>query len=230
MTQGMRKGLKDGTTIGLAASLLGLMYSLAALEAGLRPLETVFYSAIVYSAAVQFAALGTENALPAILTMLSGCVFISSRNILMSLDMARESRGRLWELLSMAGLVDAAWAMSRGATREDFWGYFYGQAIAIYILWMIGAVAGVIVPVPDHPAVSAAFAATPVVFFSLMISLIWRNGTNKLPHLATMVLTVLAAKLVGLPATFAALAGASVAAVTFVLLLPMDQTEEEGKE
>ena len=222
MTQGMRKGLKDGTTIGLAASLLGLMYSLAALEAGLRPLETVFYSAIVYSAAVQFAALGAENALPAILTMLSGCVFISSRNILMSLDMARESRGRLW--------VDAAWAMSRGATREDFWGYFYGQAIAIYILWMIGAVAGVIVPVPDHPAVSAAFAATPVVFFSLMISLIWRNGTNKLPHLATMVLTVLAAKLVGLPATFAALAGASVAAVTFVLLLPMNQTEEEGKE
>lgn len=230
LSQGMRKGLHDGTIVGLTAALLGIMYSLAALEAGLRPLEAVFYSAIVYSAAVQFAALGTETTLAAILTMLSGSIFICSRNVLMSLDMARESRGRRVELLSLTGLVDAAWAMSRGYKKEDFWGYFFGQAIAIYVLWMTGAIAGVVVPIPDHPTVDAAFAATPVVFFSLMIALIWRNGTNKLPHLATMTLTVIAAKGVGLPDTLAALLGASIAAVTYVVLLPIETQDEDAPE
>ena len=61
-----------------------------------------------------------------------------------------------------------------------------------------------------------------MVFFALMIALIWRNGTNKIPSLATAVLTILAAKGLALPDTLAALLGASVAAVTFVLLAPME--------
>ena len=223
LSHGMKSGLRDGTIIGLTAALLGLMYSLAALEAGLGALEAVFYSAVVYSAAVQFAALGTDSSLGAVVTLLSGSLFICSRNVLMSLDMARNAKGRLAELLSLTGLVDAAWAMSRGYKKEDFWGYFWGQAIAIYALWMTGTVVGVVVPIPDHPAIDAAFAATPVVFFSLMIALIWRNGTNKLPHLATALLTIGAAKLIGLPDTLAALLGASIAAVTFVMFLPLDE-------
>ena len=229
LSQGMKSGLRDGAVIGLTAALLGLMYSLAALEAGLTALEALFYSAVVYSAAVQFAALGPETSLGAVITLLSGSLFICSRNVLMSLDMARNAQGRLAELLSLTGLVDAAWAMSRGYKKEDFWGYFWGQAIAIYVLWMTGTVAGVVVPIPDHPAIDGAFAATPVVFFSLMIALIWRNGTNKLPHLATALLTILAAKLVGLPDTLAALLGASVAAVSFVMLLPLEPEAAEGE-
>ena len=222
LSQGMKTGLREGAIVGLTAALLGIMYSLAALEAGLSALEAVFYSAVVYSAAVQFAALGAETTLGAVLTLLSGSLFICSRNVLMSLDMAHKSQGRLAELLSMTGLVDAAWAMSRGYKKDDFWGYFWGQAIAIYALWMVGAVAGVTIPIPSHPAIDAAFAATPVVFFALMIALIWRNGTNKIPSLATAVLTILAAKGLALPDTLAALLGASVAAVTFVLLAPME--------
>ena len=139
----MTLGLRDGTAVGLTAGLLGLMYALAALESGLRPLETVFYSLVVYSAAVQFAALGADTAPGALLALISGSLFICTRNVLMSLDMARDSRGRLVELLSMAGLVDAAWAMTRGYKKEDVWGYFWGQAIAIYVLWMAGTIAGV---------------------------------------------------------------------------------------
>jgi len=223
MSQGMKKGLVEGAAIGLSAALLGVMYSLAALEAGLLPLEALFYSAVVYSAAVQFASLGTETNLAAVLTLLSGTAFICSRNILMSLDLARESRGRLVEVLSMVGLVDAAWALSRGYKGEDYWGYYWGLGISIYVLWMAGAVVGVIAPIPEHPAIDAAFAATPVVFFSLMISFVWRNGTNKVPHLATFLLTILAAKVLGLPNTLAALLGASVSAMSYVLLTPIEQ-------
>ena len=225
----MKQGFRDGSVIGLTAGLLGLMYALAALEAGFRPFETIFYSAVVYSAAVQFAALGTETSLGAVLTLISGSLFICSRNVLMSMDMARQSRGRVMELLSLTGLVDAAWATSRGYKKEDFWGYFWGQAIAIYVLWMTGTIVGVIVPVPDHPAVDAAFDATPVVFFSLMIALIWRNGTNKLPHLGTALLTIGAAKVFGLPDTAAALLGATIAAVSFVMLTPLETGSKQEK-
>ena len=230
LSQGMKAGLRDGAAVGMTAALLGVMYALAALEAGLSALEAIFYSAVVYSAAVQFAALGTETTLGAVFTLLSGSLFICSRNVLMSLDMARKSEGRLVELLSLTGLVDAAWAMARGYKKQDYWGYFWGQAIAIYVLWMVGTIGGVTVPIPEHPAVDAAFAATPVVFFSLMIALIWRNGTNKLPHLATALLTILAAKLIGLPDTLAALLGASIAAVSFVMLSPMQADDAPTKD
>lgn len=229
LSQGMKAGLRDGAVVGMTAGLLGLMYALAALEAGLLPLETVFYSLVVYSAAVQFAALGTDTALGAVLALISGSLFICTRNVLMSLDMALESRGRRIELLSMAGLVDAAWAMSRGYKKEDFWGYFWGQAIAIYILWMAGTIVGVLAPIPDHPLIDAAFAATPVVFFSLMITLIWRNGINKLPHVASALLTILCAKVLGLPDTAAALLGATVAGVGFTMLTPLEKPTRDNR-
>ena len=222
LSQGMKLGLRDGTAVGLTAGLLGLMYALAALESGLRPLETVFYSLVVYSAAVQFAALGTDTAPGALLALISGSLFICTRNVLLSLEMAGGSRGRLVGLLSMAGLVDAAWAMTRGYKKEDVWGYFWGQAIAIYVLWMAGTIAGVVVPLPEHPLITAAFAATPVVFFSLMIALLWRNGVNKLPHLGAALLTVGAAKVLGLPDTAAALLGASMAGFAFAMLTPLE--------
>jgi predicted branched-subunit amino acid permease len=101
LSQGMKAGLRDGAAVGMTAALLGVMYALAALEAGLSALEAIFYSAVVYSAAVQFAALGTETTLGAVFTLLSGSLFICSRNVLMSLDMARKSEGRLVELLSL---------------------------------------------------------------------------------------------------------------------------------
>ena len=60
ISQAIKDGIRDGTAIGLSAGVLGLMYSLAALEVGLRPLEIIFYCAIVYSAAVQFTAFGAD--------------------------------------------------------------------------------------------------------------------------------------------------------------------------
>ena len=76
LSQGMKTGLREGAIVGLTAALLGIMYSLAALEAGLSALEAVFYSAVVYSAAVQFAALGAETTPGAARTLLpspAGC-------------------------------------------------------------------------------------------------------------------------------------------------------------
>ena len=221
MTDGFRKGLSDGVGVGLTAGLLGLMYALAAEEAGLLFWETLFYCAIVYSAAVQFAALNADlGSVTALATLLSGTAFICSRNILMSLDMARHAKGRFVEVLSMAGLVDAGWALARGQKPEDFWQYYWGIGLAIYACWMGGALGGLLIPIPDHPAVDAAFAATPVVFFGLMIALLWRQGMSKLPHLGTMALTIVASLALGMPDTVAALLGAAVAAVGFVFLSP----------
>ena len=226
MTNGLRKGLSDGTAVGLTAGLLGLMYALAAEEAGLLFWEILFYCAVVYSAAVQFASLNAEvGSVAAVATLISGTAFICSRNILMSLDMAKHSKGRLIEILGMAGLVDAGWALSRGQKPEDFWQYYWGIGLAIYVFWMGGALAGLLIPIPEHPAVDAAFAATPIVFFGLMISLLWRQGMNKLPHLGTMALTIFASIVLGLPDTFAALLGASVAALSFVFLSPVKDGE-----
>ncbi len=42
ISQSIKDGIRDGTAIGLSAGVLGLMYSLAALEVGLRPLEIIF--------------------------------------------------------------------------------------------------------------------------------------------------------------------------------------------
>ena len=121
MTDGLKKGLSDGAGVGLTAGLLGLMYALAAEEAGLLFWEILLYCALVYSAAVQFAALNADvSSLAAVATLLSGSAFICSRNILMSLDMAKHAKGRFVEVLGMAGLVDAGWALARGQKPEDF--------------------------------------------------------------------------------------------------------------
>ena len=44
ISQSIKDGIRDGTAIGLSAGVLGLMYSLAALEVGLRPLEIILMS------------------------------------------------------------------------------------------------------------------------------------------------------------------------------------------
>ena len=105
ISQSIKDGIRDGTAIGLSAGVLGLMYSLAALGVGLQPLEIIFYCAIVYSAAVQFTAFGADlNSVAAVLTLISGAAFVCTRNVLMSLDMARHATGRPIEIIGMVGV------------------------------------------------------------------------------------------------------------------------------
>ena len=224
ISQSIKDGIRDGTAIGLSAGVLGLMYSLAALEVGLRPLEIIFYCAIVHSAAVQFTAFGADlNSVAAVLTLVSGAAFVCTRNVLMSLDMARHATGRPIEIFGMVGLVDAGWASARGYRRGPVWPYFWSAVSMVYLIWMSGSIIGALIPVPDHPLVDGAFRATPVVFFALMITLLWRQGIDKRPHLASMGLTVLGALVLGLPPALAALIGASISALVYVFITPVER-------
>lgn len=224
IAQSVKDGISDGTAIGLSAGVLGIMYSLAALEVGLQPMEIIFYCAIVYSAAVQFTAFGAElSSVTAVLTLVSGAAFVCTRNVLMSLDMARHATGRPIEIIGLVGLVDAGWASARGYKRGPVWPYFWSAVSMVYAIWMTGSILGALVPVPDHPLIDGAFQATPVVFFALMITLLWRQGIDKRPHLASMGLTVIGALVLGLPPTLAALIGASISAVVYVFLTPAEQ-------
>ena len=85
---------------------------------------------------------------------------------------------------------------------------------------MSGSIIGALIPVPDHPLVDGVFRATPVVFFALMITLLWRQGIDSL-HLASMGLTVLGALVLGLPPALAALIGASISALVYVFITPL---------
>ena len=97
------------------------MYSLAALEVGLQPLEIIFYCAIAFQSAsvISGPAFGADvNSVAAVLTLISGAAFVCTRNVLMSLDMARHATGRPIEIIGMVELVDARPGRRRAGLRR----------------------------------------------------------------------------------------------------------------
>jgi len=167
----------------------GLVAGVAAVDAGLSPLQAVGLSVVVFAGAAQLAVvdlLGRDASLAVV--VLTGAV-INLRMSMYSASIAPHFAAfrRRWRIVCAYLLTDMSYALAiaaytDGGGEEDDdpdpaveaadpthrRGYYLGAAVAIWAVWQVATVAGVVVgaQIPDGWGVGFA---VPLVFLALLV-------------------------------------------------------------
>src|SRR6476659_8189394 len=171
--------LADSGGLAVGAVGFGLVYGLAAREAGFSPIEAVAMSTIAYAGAAQFAAVGYVAgglAWPGIILLTA---LLNARHILYSASLRPWLREvPLPRRAVMAHLVtDESYALSishfRRIGRTDERGYWIGAIIATFIPWNLATLGGVVlgaqIPEPGRLGIDVIF---PAAMIGLAVGLI----------------------------------------------------------
>jgi 4-azaleucine resistance transporter AzlC len=149
-------------TAGIVASVIGfgLVFGLAARNAGYSPIEASAMSVLVFAGAAQFAAVGYVTAgLPwagiVVLTF-----FLNARHLLYSASLAPRLRDiSLPRRAAMAHvLTDEAFALAAAhfhrLGRTDAGGYWIGAVVGVFVPWNLATIAGGLLggAIPDPAA------------------------------------------------------------------------------
>ena len=166
----------------MSAVGFGLVYGLAAREAGLSPVEVLAMSALVLAGAAQFAAVGLLAAgapWPAIVAVTA---FLNARHLFYAASMAPWLRavGRLHRGAMAHVLTDETFALAlahfRRIGRADVLGYWVAAAV-IAVPWvaatLAGAIGGAAIVEPERFGLDVVF---PAAMAGLTVSLIERRA------------------------------------------------------
>lgn len=133
--------------ISLFVVAFGAAFGLAAVQAGLAPLEATLMSVVVFAGASQFATLGMWGQEVSVLPLVAVVFAINSRHLLMGASlypMLRElPASRRYGILLV--LTDANWAVA----AQDYQNgrrnleVILGGGVALWLAWVIGTLLGV---------------------------------------------------------------------------------------
>lgn len=158
----------DGLGIGLSAAAFGVVYGLAARQAGFSIIEGVSMSVFVFAGAAQFAAIGLVAQGVPWLGIVVLTALLNARHLLYSAALAPwfARRSRLERALSAHVLTDEAFALAlpafRTLGRHDRATYALAAAIPA-VPWMIattvGLIGGSLLPDPTALGIDVVFPA-----------------------------------------------------------------------
>lgn len=190
------RGLAAGLPFVLAAGPFGMVFGIAAVEAGLDLAQLMAMSLVVFAGAAQFTALAQmDQAAPVALVVLAGLA-VNLRMAMYSASLAPHFAGS--SLLTRAGaawlLVDNTYATgvieferAPKAPLRDKLAFYAASAIPVMIVWpgatLVGAALGARIP----ETVPTDFAM-PVVFLALVAPMV-----KTLPHLVAAMVSVIGA-------------------------------------
>ncbi|MFB6103031.1 MAG: AzlC family ABC transporter permease [Haloplanus sp.] len=177
----LRAGVRATLPLLLGLIPFGLVAGVAAVDAGLSPVQAVGLSAVVFAGASQLAAVDLLGRDASIAVVVLTAVVINLRMSMYSASIAPyfESFRRRWEVLCAYLLTDMSYALAIAEFSEDEaptsgtadthrrW-YYLGAAGTIWAVWQAATVAGVVLgaSIPDEWGVSFA---VPLVFLSLLV-------------------------------------------------------------
>ncbi len=157
-----------------------LAFGVAAGAAGIDPLNATLMSLIVYAGASQFSALAViasgGSALLAVLTVW----LVNLRFIPLGLAMPRAMTPTLpTRLMAAHLLVDPSIVLAHASSPERRNRLFWAASLAMYVLWAIGTVVGVLAGgvIPD-PAVLGLDAALPAIFVAILVPF-WKDRPSR---------------------------------------------------
>lgn len=189
----------------------GVIVGVAAVEAGLDPVQAIAMSPIVFAGAAQLAAVDliARDAAPVVIVLTA--LVINARLAMYSASLAPSLRGLgAWpKALGSYLLTDQAFAVSVThfqRTDDDLGGraaYYFGSAIPLWMTWQVSSVLGVFIGSGVPPEWSLDFAI-PLVFMALLFPAVKDRGTRR----AAVVAGLAAVALIGLPLNLGLLAAA----------------------
>jgi 4-azaleucine resistance transporter AzlC len=170
----------------------GTVFGGLAVQAGLRPIETLGMSLLVFAGASQFAAVPMLGAGASALTIVLTTYVINMRHYLMAATLAPAFRGfgRPWQALVAHGINDESFAIAVARRNPpDPW-FFIGSVLAVSGSFVVGVIVGTMLGgLVADPARWGLDFAFPAVFLALVAAQL-RTGADRLVALASAVLAV----------------------------------------
>ena len=164
----LRDGARAGLPYAAASFVLALSFGVVATDLGFPALAAVVMSAVVFAGSAQFAAVAILGAGGGVLAAVGAAALMSSRFVPMGYAVGPSLRGsRLRRAIEGQAVVDTSWAMaSRGDGAFDR-EYLFGHTGVQYVAWVLGTVAGVVVPSLDARALGLD-AVFPAFFLAVL--------------------------------------------------------------
>lgn len=175
-------GIKDSVPILLGIIPFGLIAGIAAVDAGLSPVQAIGMSVIIFAGASQLAAIELLGESAPILVVIATAVVINLRMLMYSASIApylsklsRLTRSGLAYLL-----VDQVYAMViaqyQGDIDRDRPQYYLGLGLSLWVVWMAMTAIGAIVGTGVPESLELSFAV-PLVFLALLVPAMKDRGT-----------------------------------------------------
>lgn len=177
-----------------------MISGIAAVEAGIPPFSALAMSVLVFAGASQLVVLDLmkQHGLP--LAMILTGLVINLRFAMYSAALAPHVRhaAAKWKAFFAYLLTDQAFVISvarfqRGYHAELKSWYYLGTALSIWIVWQIGAAAGIFLG-SQIPASWSLDFAVPLIFLSMLVPAL-KDRASKAAALASSVTIILAASL-----------------------------------
>jgi 4-azaleucine resistance transporter AzlC len=169
-----RRGLRDMAPLLLGVAPFGAVAGIAAVNAGLDIFQAAGMSLVVFAGASQLAALELLGSDAPLAVVVVTAVVINLRMLMYSASIApyfREFEAK-WKALLAYILTDQAYALSVSNYRTDRSldrkAYYLGAAVALWGVWQVTTVAGVVLGAGVPEAWGLEFAV-PLVFLALLV-------------------------------------------------------------
>lgn len=164
----LRDGARAGLPYAAASFVLALSFGVVATDLGFPALAAVVMSAVVFAGSAQFAAVAILGAGGGVVAAVGAAALMNSRFVPMGYALGPSLRGsRLRRAIEGQAVVDTSWAMaSRGDGTFDR-DYLFGHTGVQYVAWVLGTVAGVVVPSLDARALGLD-AVFPAFFLAVL--------------------------------------------------------------
>ncbi|NMB58032.1 MAG: AzlC family ABC transporter permease [Chloroflexi bacterium] len=144
------RGVRDLLPILLGVMPFGLIYGIAAVNAGIPPLQAFLMSSVVFSGSAQFAAtqLIANGALASV--VIFSIIVVNLRHVMYSATISPHFKGMTigWKTFLSYLLTDEAFAMTVTRFNEEpemphkNW-YFLGAGMALWVTWQVSTAVGV---------------------------------------------------------------------------------------
>lgn len=174
MHKDLRAGIRDALPLHLGIVPFALVAGIAAVEAGLTLPQAIGMSVVVFAGASQLAALELIGDAAPVAVVVGTVVVINLRMMMYSASIAphfARYRTRTRAVLAYF-LTDQAYALSIAEYADnearDRRVYYLGVAVSLWVVWVIGTIAGVLLGAGVPDAWGLSFAV-PLVFLALLV-------------------------------------------------------------
>jgi len=180
-----REGVAAIAPILIGIVPFGLIYGIAAVEAGIDPVPAIAMSSIVFAGAAQLAMVDLIGGDAALVVIVATALVINARMLMYSAALTPHLRDLSFADRLLGGylITDQAFAVTavrladpieERALRRAF---YLGSAIPLWVSWQISTTVGVILgaSIPDEWSLEFA---VPMVFLALLVPTIKDTGTR----------------------------------------------------
>lgn len=229
-----KTGLIDGIPIALGYLAVSFSFGIAAVAAGLSPIEAILISMTNLTSAGQFAGIGIITAGGTIFELALSQFVINLRYSLMGISLSQKldkSFGMSKRAVLGAALTDEIFGVAVSRTKPVTPIYFLGLAVLPYIGWSLGTAAGAFFGELLGETLRNALS---VAIYGMFIAIIVPEAKKSIKTAAIIALAVAVSCIIyyipvfdGITDGFSIIICAVLASVAGALLFPIKEDEDE---